>query len=404
MYNFPAEQLPRTWDDYFWHDAEVAMVKRWIAGAPDTLPQSLFITGPTGVGKTSLALLLLKSIRCLNRPKDWYSPCGECAVCTDETDMRYADRSTSNIHWIQPGGFTTETIDSAVKQALRAANQGPVLSGNPHRDILFIIFDEWHKIKSDLRQQILIRSEVETPHANVMYIFITMQEEDLPEEDRIALSSRGNRIKLLPLTESQIVTYLHTKYNQDGGGLYPHSHVLNGAAASLIAQQSRGSLRYADSHISQCMQHANGRYPITEETVALALKLTTWSERLVLWDALRDRRVSFKRLNNIIEQLRMQSDLLSLVRQLHEDLLVSIDAGPSEEKFVANQLFCQLMMNPRSCPLTAMLLQLRGQDLIQSNRNDNIPDYTELYTIGETSGNGERLPSLGEPAAVSDAD
>ena len=55
MYNFPAEQLPQTWADYYSHGYEVAMVKRWIAGAPDTLPQSLFITGPTGVGKTSLA-------------------------------------------------------------------------------------------------------------------------------------------------------------------------------------------------------------------------------------------------------------------------------------------------------------------------------------------------------------
>lgn len=402
MYNFPAQQLPVKWEDYYWHDDEVTMVQRWIAGAPNTLPQSLFVTGPTGVGKTSLVLLMLKSIRCLNRQPGQFAPCGECAACTDETDLRYADRSTSNVHWIQPGGFTTETIDSAVKQALRAANQGPILSGAPHRDILFIVFDEWHKIKSDLRQQVLIRSEVEIPHNNVMFIFITMQEEDLPEEDRIALSSRGNRIKLMPLTEQRITTYLIDKYNEYSD-TFPHKHTIKQDAAELIAKQSRGSLRYADSHYSQCLEYMRTRDEslITEETVAMALKLSTWSERKVLWDLLSQRMVSYKKVNNVISAMLDSTDPSVLIRQLQEDLLLSIDANPTDEKFVANQLFCQLIMHPRSYPLSAVLLQLRGQQLIEATlRNDNVRDYTELYTIGATAGTGQSVPVAGEPSTM----
>ena len=61
------------------------------------LAQAIFLTGASGVGKTSLSMLYAKATLCSNRSQDEYEPCGVCDVCTgkDESSIHYYSVSSA---------------------------------------------------------------------------------------------------------------------------------------------------------------------------------------------------------------------------------------------------------------------------------------------------------------------
>jgi DNA polymerase III delta prime subunit len=364
MFNFPAQHKPLSWDDYKGHPSEVKRVQRWIAGAPDLLPQSLFVGGSTGVGKTSLISLLIRSIRCQNRVPGEFEPCGHCSSCL-QTELRDADRSNSNIHWIQPGGFLGGTLDSAVKEALLSAEKGPIKTGNPHQDILFLVFDEWHKFASNLRQQVLLKCEVSSPRQNVMFIFITMSEDELPEKDLYALIGRGSRLRLQPFSTEEIASILMSKFSD-----------LNLEAASTIAKFSRNDLRLAFSNYNECKQL--DEY-VTPESVAHTLKILTPQERLALWGML-ESNCFFTTLRGYLESLTSKADPKRIAEQLHEDILTSMDSNLVSKSacISASRLLMQYIYSPYALPLLATLMQLRDMKIIDSEIIRKQSDYS-LY-------------------------
>lgn len=344
MRNVPEHYRPKKWQDFYGHSSQIDRVKDWIRNAPESLPRSIFISGFSGVGKTSLVLLLIKSIHCLNRKPGEIDPCGRCASCLG-VDARIGDRSMSNVHWVQPGGFNNETVQASVKAALAAASLGPINSENPNSSVLFVVLDEFDKIPTDVRSQLLIRSEVNTPF-NVCYIFISMMAERLSMTDRVALTARSESINMLAMSPAAIKEYLIRTVKDPQ---------LTEAGAEVLAKNSEGSLRMGLALYSA----AKALHPVIDEaTASESVQAATREQRRILWELLENESTSTLRIKEYIASLLTVVDRKKLLSQLQEDLLYNQADNDIEVLTVLNM--CLLNLNSISTSLTFLRGKTRG--------------------------------------------
>lgn len=361
MRNFQYDELPKQWQNYYGQGHAVTLASIWIRGGASKLPRSLFISGKSGTGKTSFVKLLMRSFRCLDREPSSYEPCGKCAACLD-LDERLADRTQTDVYWVQPGGYNDdETLGKQVKTALAAAAKGHRRTNRPSHDVLWVVFDEWQNFPINLRQEILIRSELEVPGNNVCYCFVTMQEERLTEEDRIALMSRGIPLKFKAFRPEEVAQFLQERYSTEA------------SAANLIATASNGSIRMAQAYLDLA-----GQLDPTLSISAIA-KVTgcapdSW--RWELWQSLQDR-IQFVELRRIVSAIQEFVDKDTLVRQMIDDLLYSIDISgvpTQDQQFALYQLTS--LQSGVSCDPMGYLATLAGIKLVQEAailRNSTTP-------------------------------
>ena len=348
MQNFAYEQNPKKWADYYGHQPTTDLFKKYVTVGAKALPRSIFISGKSGIGKTSLVRMLIRSFRCMNRPAASPEPCGTCAACLD-LDERIADRSISDVHWIQPGGFNDEdSLKTQVKQALAAGARGQRRTDRPSHDVLWIVFDEWQTFPINIRQEILIRAEVEVPGNNVCYIFMTMQEERLGEEDKAALMRRGVTIRLLPFTDQEVTNFLIQRFS------------LQQEVAQMIAAKSRGSTGAAIGWYGN----------IKEQDPAMGLDAASYvlgyarsDHRWLLWQQVQSK----DRITTIQETLAVllkQVEPLELARQLHNDLLTAMDSGPTADQLYASRMLLQYQTHYRNVDLLSYLAHMLGMQLV----------------------------------------
>jgi DNA polymerase III gamma/tau subunit len=349
MHNFAYSQNPKTWQEYYGQPGVKELCTGYVIKGAAALPRSIFISGPSGIGKTSNVRLLIRSFRCLDRAPDSYEPCGKCAACLD-SDERISDGTLNDVYWIQPGGFNDEdSLRSRVKQALAAAAKGQTRTENSSHDVLWVVFDEWQTFPINIRQEILIRAEVEVPGNNVCYVFITMQEERLGEEDRMALMRRSTVIRFTRVPKPDIITFLKGRFPQ-----------LSQEVAEMIADKARGSIGMALAYYDNIVQ----RSPTLEINAAiLILGYAANEHRWRLWELIRNR-TRYTELHKYIDNLCQIVDPLELSRQLLNDILNSITTTPTEEQIYACTVLTQFQANYRSADLMVYLIMLLGNTMV----------------------------------------
>src|SRR5712692_4633428 len=69
-------------DEFLGNPQAVAEVRAMLAGS--RVPGALLFTGPEGVGKKTLALMLAKALNCERRRDDF---CGQCSHCRKAEEM-----------------------------------------------------------------------------------------------------------------------------------------------------------------------------------------------------------------------------------------------------------------------------------------------------------------------------
>ena len=354
MKNLPYTKLPNSWGSYLLgserNKIEISYLQRVIQKGVSYLPRSIFVTGVSGTGKSSLILLFIRSIRCLNRPEGEIEPCGVCSNCTSQDIRLEGLNPYTGIIWIQPGQSTEDTLYQTVKSALAEAAKGHINTGNPDRDVLFVVIDEFQELSRDLRNRLLLRTELETPGKNVCYIFLTMRPDSFNPEDLTALSRRGICIHLGLSSAERIQEHLMKEYPN-----------ITPEAAWVIANGCQGRPGLATSYVWSSLDKFG---EITVDTANYVINSIRDDWRWTLWELIQsNNKDDFQRIIELVKYFTEESSFVTertLNLLLQDDIMYSVvlnNEMNNAQEYALKMLSQQLLTGTR---LSIVLLQLKN--------------------------------------------
>lgn len=193
--------------------------------------------GPRGVGKTTTARILAKSVNCVEGPT--VTPCQQCRSCREITAGR-------SIDVIEIDGASNRGIDE-----IRNLREGVRYSALGSRYKIYII-DEVHSLTPDAFNALL--KTLEEPPESVVFILATTTITKVPA----TILSRCQRFLFKRLTLGEIVSRLRDVAEQE--------HIaITDAALHSLAVRADGSIRDAESILEQLCSFVDGE--IGEEHV-----------------------------------------------------------------------------------------------------------------------------------------
>lgn len=364
MSNYPAQFEPKVWTDVKYQPIVVNRIQNWIKTG--SWPNQIFVSGGSGVGKTSTFRLAIRAVHCLNRSGFEVDPCGKCGACLHDP---IESEEIGNIIWVQAESTEGQTYQASIKEALNLIDRGP-RGSDPDKDILFVVFNECHLIPNDLLQRALAKSDILNPkNGKVCMVFMSMSPDEIKPTARQALIDRGEHLIFNSPTEGQLQDYLLSKYDN-----------LSIDAAKMIASCSGRSFRGALSQYKNCLGHH--KY-LTTRTVADSLRLLTNSSRYRLWQMLKYNSKP-KDIRQYLDTLLEYCNPQALMTKLYEDLEDNAESLTTEQYLGLSQLFFEYFKNPIPFNVQYVLLNLRGLKIdIQIDLTDQDNLY-EFFT-GTTS-------------------
>lgn len=255
----------------------------------DRMPHALLFTGARGVGKTSAARILAKSLRCPN-VKD-FVPCGQCDDCQDIAQGR-------SVNVIEIDGASNNSVDN-VRELRESVGYMP--STGKYK---VYIIDEVHMLTTSAFNALLKTLEEPPPH--VIFIFATTEIQKIP----VTILSRCQRFDFRRIPVKKVAERLQSIVDAEKFSIEPK-------ALWLIARESDGSMRDGQSLLDQVISFCGSK--ITYAQVVEILGLT---DRTLLADTLKALIT-----RNTAGALESVSKIYSLgydVRQFAQDLLEHI--------------------------------------------------------------------------------
>ena len=220
------------------------------------LHHAYLFTGTRGVGKTTLARILAKSLNCDTGITA--KPCGVCVACVGIDSDRFVD-------YIEINAASTRGIDdvrSLLEQATYAPTQG--------RFKVFML-DEVHQLTKEAFNALL--KTLEEPPAHVKFILGTTDPQKVP----VTVLSRCLQFNLRQMAGTTIISHLQNILSQEN---IPYQ----ATALHLIARAASGSMRDALSLTDQAI--AYGSQSVNEAEVRAMLGAIDQSYLFELLNAL----------------------------------------------------------------------------------------------------------------------
>ena len=200
------------------------------------LHHAYLFTGTRGVGKTTIARILAKSLNCTGPDGQGgitAHPCGVCAACRDIDAGRFID-------YVELDAASNRGVDE-ITRLLDQSVYKPVVG----RFKVYLI-DEVHMLSSHAFNAML--KTLEEPPEYLKFILATTDPQKVPP----TVLSRCLQFNLRPMAAETIVEHLTTILGSEGVAAEP-------VALKLIARAARGSMRDAQSLTDQAIAYGSGR-------------------------------------------------------------------------------------------------------------------------------------------------
>jgi DNA polymerase-3 subunit gamma/tau len=218
---FARKYRPQTFDDLVGQTHVSRTLKN--AVAQNRLAHAYLFVGPRGVGKTSTARILAKSLNCIKGPT--VTPCGVCDNCREIA-------GGNSLDVIEIDGASNNSVED-VRQLRENVRYLPAKG----RYKIYLI-DEVHMLSSAAFNALL--KTLEEPPEHVKFIFATTE----PQKVLATILSRCQRFDLHRIPANLIAQHLHFIAKKEKITLQP-------AAAHAIARGAEGGLRDAESMLDQ---------------------------------------------------------------------------------------------------------------------------------------------------------
>jgi DNA polymerase-3 subunit gamma/tau len=220
---FARKYRPQTFDDLVGQAHVSQTLKN--AVEQNRLAHAYLFVGPRGVGKTSTARILAKSLNCLSVDRPTTTPCNKCSNCVEIA-------AGNNMDVLEIDGASNNKVDE-VRVLTDNVRYAPANS----RFKIYLI-DEVHMLTPGAFNALL--KTLEEPPAHVKFIFATTE----PQKVLQTILSRCQRFDLHRIPANLIAQHLQYIANNEKITLAPE-------AASAIARGAEGGLRDAESMLDQ---------------------------------------------------------------------------------------------------------------------------------------------------------
>ncbi|MCH7619629.1 MAG: DNA polymerase III subunit gamma/tau [Candidatus Marinimicrobia bacterium] len=197
----------------------------------ERLSHAYILSGPRGVGKTTTARILAKSLNCTEG--EIAEPCGTCEICKEITEGRSLDV-------LEIDGATYRGIDK-IRDDLQDYLRHPPMKSK----YKVVIIDEVHMLTKEAFNALL--KTLEEPPPNVVFIFATTQPNKVPP----TILSRCQRFDFKRIPSAVIIEALKEISAKESIKIDENSLI-------LISRKADGGMRDALSLLDQVISFSNG--------------------------------------------------------------------------------------------------------------------------------------------------
>src|SRR5437016_8726543 len=287
---FARKYRPQTFDDLVGQTHVSRTLKN--AVAQNRLAHAYLFVGPRGIGKTSTARILAKSLNCVKGPT--VTPCGVCDNCREIA-------AGNSLDVIEIDGASNRGIDD-VRELRDNVRYAPAKSR-----LKIYLIDEVHMLSSAAFNALL--KTLEEPPAHVKFIFATTE----PQKVLPTILSRCQRFDLHRIPANLIAQHLQFIAGKEKITLEP-------AAAHAIARGAEGGLRDAESMLDQLVAFCGEKigesdvlnvFGFTSEQTVIDL-----TGRILQGETPATLELLYEQSENGKDMMRLMSDLIVYLRDL----------------------------------------------------------------------------------------
>ena len=289
---FARKYRPQTFDDLVGQAHVSRTLKN--AVAQNRLAHAYLFVGPRGIGKTSTARILAKSLNCVKGPT--VTPCGVCDACREIA----AGNSFGVFEYDAASNTQVDKIRELIVERVKIA---------PPRGYKYKIYiiDEVHMLSPSSFNALLKTLEEPPPH--VIFIFATTEVNKLP----LTIVSRCQRFDLHRIPSNLIAQHLQFIAGKEKITLEP-------AAAHAIARGAEGGLRDAESMLDQLVAFCGEKigesdvlnvFGFTSEQTVVEL-----TGRILQGETPATLELLYEQSENGKDMMRLMSDLIVYLRDL----------------------------------------------------------------------------------------